>query len=596
MIGRAFISPAELYPGRSVTYAEVATLASTLNRAEALHFLAFLNLLLSAALTETKLKADVGPVRDVQTWLFREVVSEKLLADLKAKFRDASLLDRPILHRSQLLFAIRLVATHGQAEGGNMLAARPDFDVFGDLLFAISGLFDSGAPPAEEGIAALWVATHAGPLYELENPPAIELTWPRIQELLIDRLPKTVADPAELERLEQIAVFTTGFSVQAWLDLSFMLFSYWAVPTFRELMDNRGRAYLDPNEPHAVISRDMLTRAIDGLSIAFADVPNTLAIDAFSTATLFDLTPFRAKPLWRMPDGRVLCIDSGLLTERLGPHAFWSIMNALDTPERRHRFSGAWGSAFEAYALDAFDEIFSGRKWSFYRNPFDNSINEELWDGLALRDTTAIPIEVKGTFIQTAAKYSGVRRRFARGLTDKFGMGRHGGAFQLARGISSVWYDGSAVTEIKGLEKATDVFPVLVVQDPILDFGGVCRVVSDRLQKAIERRKRRAVLRNPKIWPLTVLTADDLDRLTASVEATGVRLDAVLKRFHRTFPSRARSITELLNREHAADFGFPDKVRGIVSERFKTRTAGVLERFRAAEYGGAREPERQPAT
>jgi len=30
--------------------------------------------------------------------------------------------------------------------------------------------------------------------------PAIDLAWPRIQELLIERLPKTVADPAELER------------------------------------------------------------------------------------------------------------------------------------------------------------------------------------------------------------------------------------------------------------------------------------------------------------------------------------------------------------------------------------------------------------
>src|SRR5262249_42787852 len=159
---------------------------------------------------------------------------------------------------------------------------------------------------------------------------------------------------------EQIAVFTTGFSVQAWLDLSFMLLSYWSEPTFRELMDNRGRAYLDPDRPHEIISRDMLVRAVEGLSIAFEDVPAALAIGAFSTATLFDLTPFRTKPLWTTPDGKVLCVDTGLLTERLGPHAFWSIMNALDTPERRHWFSGAWGSAFEAYALDAFDQIFHG--------------------------------------------------------------------------------------------------------------------------------------------------------------------------------------------------------------------------------------------
>jgi hypothetical protein len=46
-----------------------------------------------------------------------------------------------ILHRSQLLFALRVVAPHSQATGGNMLAERRDFDAIGDLLFSISGLF-----------------------------------------------------------------------------------------------------------------------------------------------------------------------------------------------------------------------------------------------------------------------------------------------------------------------------------------------------------------------------------------------------------------------------------------------------------------------
>jgi hypothetical protein len=586
MILRTFITPDEVYPDRAVTYADVATLAATLNRAESLHFLAFLNLLLSAALTETNLKGDLEPIRDVQTWLFQEVVGTQLLADLKAKFRNASLLDRPILHRSQLLFAIRIVATHGQSSGGNMLAVRRDFDAIGDLLFAISGLYGSGPPDSDEAIAALQIATNAGPLYELENPPAIELTWPRSQELLTQRLP-AASDPDQIERLEQIAVFTTGFSAQAWLDLSFILFSYWSSERFQDLMANRGRAYLDPNCPHKIISREMLVRAIQGLSIPFKDVPAALRIDSFSTATLFDLTPFRTKPLWIMPDGLALCVDTGLLMERLGPHAFWSMMNALDTPERRHHFSGAWGTAFEGYALDAFEQIFRGRKWSLYRNPQDDSIGEELWDGVAVRDKTAIPIEIKGTFVQTAAKYSGVPRRFARGLADKFGMGKHGGAYQLARGISHVWYDGSATSEVDRLQDATEVFPVLVVQDPILGFGGACRVISDRFMKAIERRRTKGVQSNPKVWPLTILTANDLDRLCASVQATGVRLDAVLKRYHRTFPSRMHSMAELLNGRNAGDFGFPNKVREIISERFKARTASIFDRIRSGEYGGA---------
>jgi hypothetical protein len=83
-ITRAFISPEELYPDLPVTYDAIAALAAALNRAEALHFLAYLNLLLSSATTETELTNRIEPVHEVQTWVFREVVSESLL---RSRFR-----------------------------------------------------------------------------------------------------------------------------------------------------------------------------------------------------------------------------------------------------------------------------------------------------------------------------------------------------------------------------------------------------------------------------------------------------------------------------------------------------------------------------
>lgn len=157
-------------------------MAATLNRSETLHFLGFVNLVLSSATAESHLTNKLEPARDVQHWLFREVVSAKLLADLKARFRDASLLDRPILHRTQLLFAIRLVATHGSPDRGNRLVERIDFDIVGDLLFLINGLFKV-PPPTSKAAEALWLATEMGSLHELENPPPIDLTWPRTEDL-----------------------------------------------------------------------------------------------------------------------------------------------------------------------------------------------------------------------------------------------------------------------------------------------------------------------------------------------------------------------------------------------------------------------------
>jgi hypothetical protein len=251
---RAFISPEEIVPGRTVDYAELSMLASTVNRDEALEFLGFLNLLLSSATIETDFTNKIEPVRDVQTWLIREVISAELLRSLQSKLGAESLLDRPLLHRTQLLFVTRLVATWGRVDGGNRFVTRNDFDVIGDLLFLTNGLFRVEQPVSKQS-TALWLATQMGPMHETENPPAIELSWPRIHELLTQRLPDAAADPAELERLERVALFTTGFSVEAWMDMSFLLFSFWSAITFKQLMADRSRGYLNPDQPHEAVSK-----------------------------------------------------------------------------------------------------------------------------------------------------------------------------------------------------------------------------------------------------------------------------------------------------------------------------------------------------
>ena len=419
-----------------------------------------------------------------------------------------------------------------------------------------------------------------GPLHETENPPAIEFSWPRTHELLTRRLPEAAADLAELERLEQVALFNTGFNLEAWMDISFLLFSFWSAVTFKDLMADRSRGYLNPDQPHEIMSKEMLTRTLAALGTPFAELPARLRIENFSRTTLFDLTPFRSSPLWIMPNGTALCVDVGLLVERLGAHAFWSVMNALDTPERRKQFTSTWGTAFESYCLDRLAGIFAARKWSFVQNPTDDSSHEELWDAVATRDDTAIVVECKGTFISSAEKYSGEPARFFRGLTQKFGHVKHGGLYQLRRGIAAVWIDNTAKSTIRDLRSARHVFPVLVVQDPIISAGPVIRVLSDRLQRAIEPLLKSG---GPKVWPLTVITADALDRLSAVVRVTGERLDSILKSFHRAHPSRMISLDNFMSM-NGGRFN-TDPIGALVTERFNAVAEAAIRRYREGHYG-----------
>ena len=51
-----------------------------------------------------------------------------------------------------------------------------------------------------------------GPLYELENPSSIEVSWPRTEEFLAVRLPAAAEDPAEAHsywRQERDRMFAT---------------------------------------------------------------------------------------------------------------------------------------------------------------------------------------------------------------------------------------------------------------------------------------------------------------------------------------------------------------------------------------------------
>lgn len=283
---RTFISPEEVFPNRVVAYDELGRIAASLNRDETLHFLGFLNLLLSSATIEAHLTNNVEPVRDVQTWLIREVISKELLATLQAKFGLTSLLDRPMLHRHQLLFVTRLVATWATTDGGNRLTNREDFDVIGDLLFLTNGLLRV-PPAASKASTAVWLAAQMGPMYETENPPDIEFSWPRIHELLTRRMPEAAPDRAELEQLERVALFGSGFNFEEWIDLSFMLFSFWSAVTFKSLMSDRSRGYLDPGRPHELASTEVLTRAFQGgISTPFADLPRTLRIEKFTRGTV----------------------------------------------------------------------------------------------------------------------------------------------------------------------------------------------------------------------------------------------------------------------------------------------------------------------
>ena len=129
-----------------------------------------------------------------------------------------------------------------------------------------------------------------------------------------------------------------------------------------------------------------------------------------------------------------------------------------------------------------------------------------------------------------------------------------------------------AVESIPNSPKIADLYPVLVIQDPVVGSGAVAKVLSDRFQKAIGDARRHVSHKTPRIWPLIVLTADDIDRLVAGSKIPGGHTAvAIFKRFHRTHPSRIISFGDFLTSQGSELWSAAER-KAVVNERFKAAT------------------------
>jgi hypothetical protein len=81
--------------------------------------------------------------------------------------------------------ALRLVAAYAQAEGGNKLESRDDFDVLGELALILNSVRD----PAGEQLTPCDIGAQIAPSREIENHPDLGLTLVRIERMLIEPKP-----------------------------------------------------------------------------------------------------------------------------------------------------------------------------------------------------------------------------------------------------------------------------------------------------------------------------------------------------------------------------------------------------------------------
>ncbi len=158
----AVISLTELgYP--KPTWDDAKKLVQGLNRDAAFIVLAQFNLFLSVASIQSYQNNDVNIRRFAQEKIISNIISARRLEEIRQKVGNADLIDRILVHRSLVMAALRLVAGHARADGGNKLENRDDFDVLGELALIINSVTE----PAGEQLTPCDIAAQLAPSREI---------------------------------------------------------------------------------------------------------------------------------------------------------------------------------------------------------------------------------------------------------------------------------------------------------------------------------------------------------------------------------------------------------------------------------------------
>lgn len=562
------------YPRPSIR--DAIRLAQTINRRAGLNILSLFNLCLSWAAIRSRMYGDRTARESVQKKLFAGVIAERRLAEIKSKIGSARTDDTFLLHRAQTLVSLKLVVRYGQRTGGNDLLTRDDFDVIGELALVINSLHDFGLsetdPTNERQLAPI-----LAPSGELENPPRLDYAFARSSQIIGPLLEARRGDFPIANEIERVFLFMTGFSFQAFWDMTYALFAYYATLKCEDITQHQGVAYFNPFNPDHIIAGTKIERFLESLSVGADDVSSEDP-EVDPDRYLLDFTEFRARPFLRWAKDSYMCVDPCFLAERIASSFYWSVMNGLDSDERREAFSSLWGGLFEAYVIDLLRHM----TMDVYPNPRYANPDEEAFDALVLEKADAIAVEAKGPFVPVAAKYSARFLPFFRGLTGRFGNKKRGGIHQLARNMAfSFGVERARTIQVVDLSEIRNVFPVLVTQEPILGFGLASKLLTDRFNHRVKNTVWRHSI---NVFPATILHVADLETMAPLIRAGKFTLGEYLREKRWDDREGLFSVHDHLLGRFLPRRGLTEEVNELIGTRFKVAADSTMARFRAGEY------------
>jgi predicted RecB family endonuclease len=365
--------------------------------------------------------------------------------------------------------------------------------------------------PLRSGL--LPVVTEFAATWEIQNPrelaPLLRRTY-----YMYDRLLRN--DPAIVALVESelgVAVADVQFAGLRFASYFPLLFGLYTVA--RDAVEKQITSIIDGNDVAAkaqVAPVEFVTFAASKartLEEALQEFGPIESVEAFrerveDIAWVSDALPFRKKPLLILPDGRYMVLDMQFLFENASAGLFWNFMDQFSSPNARHRFSGYWGGIFERYVQQLIENYHPEQ----YTNnaSFDGGEIDVVVD----LSSEALAIEVKSGFIAQEIKGARSQPLLAAELKKKYVADQDG----KAKGVRQLAAATLALREQrvhKVTTKFERIYPILVVEDPVMQTIGMNAYLNELFEAEVER--------GGDIAPLTILLVDELEEILPHIEA-----------------------------------------------------------------------------
>lgn len=362
----------------------------------------------------------------------------------------------------------------------------------------------------------------------------------------------------------------TGLTLQEYQNLIFLIFTYYWNFTVEQICRQElgiGKSlFFNPNGQSDEFT-PLYQKLLPLISVSIDDLKNKIDknpkyIDEFRL--------WRASPILKIDENKVICTDFTFLLDKLHTGAFWLFRKKLITnKDDKGVFENLWGNVFEDYAASVIKRGLDSHRSSnqekvIIKPEYDQKQKSECADVAVCGDDTLVLFECKSTILSAECKFSGDFNKFYDGCPSvKKGIKQLGRAVQK---LGNLHQSQRKVVDGIDICKIKKIYPVLVLSDHIFSGLFMNDVLDSEFQEEVQDQY---LMKHLQTMPLTVLTIYDLELLEPYIQNKPlyIRLDEWLDFFvnnNRRFGFNAY-LHNVINKEDRSNQFMDDGFADIVS-------------------------------